>query len=228
MKTTKLNFLAAAILVIPAGAAAASEMAELTPDCDRALALSAGPVTMREKAGVYILGEDGFVLDSESQNGYVCMVVRENTEGLVPQCFDKPGQSTHVKVHLDEARKKRAGMSLEQIAKERMEGFASGKYHSAREQGVVYMASNYNYIHTGAGQKLLVAPHVMYHAPGLTDEDLGAARGEALKNRGMPFIQGEGPLGFMISFVERPTDSSDVETMCEGQLPDRSVWRVYP
>lgn len=217
---------AAAITTI--GAAAAKEtVRELSVDCERALALSAAPVYMRERASVYVLGKDGFVRDREGDNGYACIVVREDTDGVVPQCFDAVGQRSHLPVHLDEARKLRSGKSWGAIAEDRKAGFESGDYTPADGFGVVYMASDYNYIETRGG-KIRVAPHVMYHAPNLTNDDVGAQMPDAFDNFGMPFIQGSGPMGFMIGFTERATDSSDVEATCAGQLPDPSDWKVFP
>lgn len=208
------------------GNANAEEVLEFSPACETALALAAGPAYMRDKAGVYILGEDGYEKVRDSKNGYVCMVTREGA-GIAPQCFDKVGQDAHVKVHLDEAKKIRAGVPDAQIKKEREEGFASGKYQVAQGHGVVYMASAFNYLYP-TGEPVRVRPHVMYHAPDVTDKDLASVRSEAFKNNGMPFMNDEGPLGFMISFVDKATDSTEVMQACAGELPDDSKFPAIP
>lgn len=224
----KSAILTAAALAALASTEASAEIKRFSKSCERALALSAGPAYMREDAGVYTLGEKGFELDRAGSNGYVCIVVREGENGLAPQCFDEPGQAAHLPVHFDEAKNRIAGMSIEELRAERAKGFASGAYRPAPGPGVVYMASAYNYVYNGRGEQILVAPHVMYHAPYVRNEDLGSDPAAAFENPGMPFINGAGPLGFMIGFVEKTTDSSAVEKSCKGQLPDPAEWPPFP
>ena len=228
MKPVSLAISAFAIALTASGPAAGAGIKRFTKDCERALALSAGPAYMRVEAGVYLLGEKGFERDREGSNGYVCMVVREGETGLAPQCFDKAGQVSHVPVYLDEAEKRIAGMALDNIRKERAAGFAAGDYRPAPGPGVVYMASAYNYVYNARGDQLLVAPHVMYHAPYVSNEDLASDPAAAFDNPGMPFMNSPGPLGLMIGFVEKATDSASVEKACKGQLPDRAAWRAFP
>ena len=222
----QLHAVLAMIAVVTAASPATAEIQRFTKDCERALALSGGPAYMREEAGVYLLGKAGFELDRAGTNGYVCMVTREG-DGIAPQCFDRAGQVSHVPVHIDETRKRIAGVSQEQIQQDRAAGFASGQYRPAPAPGVVYMASDYNFINTPNGDRLRVGAHVMYHAPYLTDEDI-ATDPAAFANPGMPFLNEEGPLGFMIGFIDSATDSTDVESACVGQLPDPANWRPIP
>ena len=226
----RVQIVSAALAVVCAGAACASpdQISTFSAECERALALSAAPIYMREQSGIYRLEEDRFVLDRESQNGYFCMVVRENYEGVVPQCFDEASRDGHIQVYLDEAEKMADGIPVSLMREERAAGFANGDYQPAARPGVVYMASAYNFVVTGSGAKLHIAPHVMYHAPHMTNDDLGAVMPDATENFGMPFLNASGPLGFMIGFVERATDSGDVEASCEGQLPDLSQWPESP
>lgn len=218
----------AGLAALTASAFADTEIIELTPACETALALSAGPAYLREDAGVYVLGPSGFEMARETRNGYRCMVVRENLGGLVPQCFDPASEHAHLKVHLEEAEMQRQGLSSDAIRAARGKGFADGTYRPVEGHGVVYMASAYNYVLTPGGDRILVKPHVMYHAPNVSNDDIGAVFPDTLNNAGMPFMNNEGPLGFMIGFVERATDSTDVEAHCAGQLPDLEDWRVFP
>ncbi|MBT8472033.1 MAG: hypothetical protein HKN14_16120 [Marinicaulis sp.] len=208
---------------------ATAEVQRFSVECERALALSAAPAYIRDGAGVYVLGKDGFILDREATNNYVCMVTREGeaSNGLAPQCFDKIGQASHVPIYLDEAKMRIDGVSADEMRRARAGGLVSGKYRTASGPGVVYMASAYNYVFNSRGDQILVAPHVMYHAPFLTNEDMGAS-GEAFDNPGMPFMNSPGPHGFMIGFTAKATDSSDVEAACEGQLPDTNDWQPFP
>ena len=208
-------------------AAWAGEVVELSTECESALALSAAPTYMRDKAGIYVLGQDGYEKIRTSENGFACMVTREGPMSVVPQCFDPIGQTVHMKVAKDEAKKMRAGMSRADIRKERVQGFYDGTYTPAKGHGVVYMASAFNYIDL-PNRRIHVAPHVMYHAPGVTNADLGSVPQEAFQNKGMPFMANSGPMGFMIGFTEKATDSGDVHAKCKGQLPDRNKFMPFP
>ncbi|GAB4529927.1 MAG: hypothetical protein Tsb0010_11830 [Parvularculaceae bacterium] len=209
--------------------AAADTLWRLSRDCETALALSAGPTYLRDGAGVYVLGDKEFELIRESENGYVCLVQRNADEALIPQCFDRMGQWAHVPVHKDVVKKRLAGMEWSQIFAEQAQGFVDGTYKRAPGPGVVYMASDFNFtMDFASGNKRKIWPHVMYHAPDVTHADIGSDPQEAVKNPGMPIIAGQGPLGYMISFVDHPTDSADVEARCAGQLPDPDDYLRFP
>ena len=57
----KLNMIAAGLIVATSAAAAEVEMIALDQACEEALALSALPATMRERANVYVWQEDAYV-----------------------------------------------------------------------------------------------------------------------------------------------------------------------
>ena len=136
-------------------AAWAGEVVELSTECESALALSAAPTYMRDKAGIYVLGQDGYEKIRASENGFACMVTREGPISVVPQCFDPIGQTVHMKVAKDEAKKMRAGMSRADIRKERVQGFYDGTYTPAKGHGVVYMASAFIILICRTGEYML-------------------------------------------------------------------------
>lgn len=228
MKKILLSTIAFASIAYQTTNALAGEFLSFTPECETALALSGGPTNIRDGAGVYILGPDGFKLVQEKTNNFICMVPRSTGIGIAPQCFDEISQASHVKIMLDEGRKLRRGMSFEQLSKDRKDGFSSGKYNAPKGPGLVYMASNYNYREVAEGRKIQIAPHIMYHAPNLTAEDIGSDPQNVTNNYGMPFINSVGPLGFMIAYIEHETDSSDVIQACSGQLPDPNSIMLRP
>lgn len=215
-------------LAAPGLVAASTQILEVDADCEAALALSAGPVYLREAAGVYVLGANGYELLRESRNGFICMVERNHPESLIPQCFDPRARQAHVALLLDEGKLIRQGMSFEHIAERRSAALADGSYPAPEGPGLAYMISDYNYILGTQGDVVKVAPHMMYHAPGLSHADIGSDPRQALANRGLPIIASEGPHGFMIGFTESASDSSEVEAACEGQLPDPDRYRPFP
>lgn len=209
--------------------ATAGELLEFTPQCEAALALSAGPATLRDGAGILLLGSDGYELHRQSTNGFTCLVERNHPQSVIPQCFDAPGTEAHVPLIEEGGRLLRAGHSFEEIAGIRSERLADPAVARVTRPGLVYMVSDYNYIHVAGRDRLLkVGPHVMFHAPDMADEQIGSNAQAAIANRGLPFITAKGPHGFMTSFVERPSDSSEVERHCAGQLPDRTAMLPFP
>ncbi|MCW8925418.1 MAG: hypothetical protein OQJ84_04100 [Xanthomonadales bacterium] len=204
----------------------AADILPLTRDCEIALALSAGPASLQESAGVFVLGEEGYELARESGNGYHCLVERNHPESIIPQCFDASSRNGNVQIILDEGALLRAGASFDELADYRTEALATDRY-PLPGYGVIYMISAFNYI-ANPGGLVHVAPHVMFHAPYLTNEDIGSDRGEVLENRGLPMINSEGRHGVMVSFVDHGSDSSLVAEQCAGQLPDEGGMVAFP
>ncbi len=204
---------------IPAALAAIDDLLEFSETCETALALSALPAHLRDRANTWVLGKDGF----ERRGGdapFSCLVTRNHAHSIVPQCFDEPGQRAILPKHLDEGRLIRRGESFDRIRAIVDERLASGGYRAADKPGLVYMMSAYNYIFgVGAGKLLHVHPHVMFHAPNLSADAVGNDLGQGMRNRGLPFVIDEGVHGYIISMVENPADTADVETACKDQLP---------
>lgn len=225
-KFKSLNLLLMALLLMPLWLSA--DVREISEECETAIARSAGPVHLRDEAGVYVLGNEGYVLKSESQNGFICMVERNHPDSLIPQCFDDKSRQAHVALLIDEGKLIQQGMSFEDLAQRRKAALESGQYPPASGPGIAYMISDYNYVKGGSGEVLKLAPHVMYHAPGLSHADIGSDPGAALQNPGMPIIASEGPHGFMIGFTQYTSDSSEVVAACAGQLPDSSQFAPFP
>lgn len=218
---------ALAALVI-AGTATAAEVRPIDTECEVALALSAAPAHLRSGAGVYVLGSEGYERVRDAQNGFTCIVERNHRDSIVPQCFDKTSESANLAAILDVGKQVRMGKSFDEAIAIRQAALENGDYPTPGH-GIAYMISDYNYIYNHrAGVMLDVEPHLMFHAPHLTAEDIGADAEASRNNRGLPTINAQGPHGFMISFVEKPSDSADVIAACGGQLPDRDEMQRFP
>lgn len=215
-------------LALFASTGTTAEIRKLSVECETALALSAAPVHLRADAGVYLLESDGYTMTTPATNGFACLVERNHRDSVVPQCFDRASFEANLAVVLDEGKLLRSGMSFEDLRAHRKQSLASGKYPAA-SHGVVYMISDYNYIYSYPNNVMLnVKPHLMFHAPGVSGEDVGANFGASLANRGLPTVNAQGLHGFMISFVERASDSQAVETHCDGQLVSTDTLRAFP
>ena len=223
----KLMIISATILVISMTSEAA-EVRGLSEACEVALALSAAPSHLRSEAGVYVLGNSGYEALREPRNAFVCIVERNHRDSIIPQCFDRSSQKANLQAILDTGRWLRSGKSFEEISKAREAALGAGEYASAGP-GIAYMISDFNYVYNEQSDAMLnVEPHLMFHAPNLSGEDFGADFDAAMSNRGLPILNAEGPHGFMISFVEKPSDSTDVLGSCTGELPDRDLMMPFP
>ncbi len=225
---TVVHALIACAVLALAGAASAEELRTFTPACETALALSAGPENLHDKAGVYVLGEDGYELTRPADNGFYCLVERNHPDSVIPQCFDTGSREANLAKILEEGRMLRAGKSFEELREHREKALADGKYASAGP-GLVYMISDYNYIFVPRRKGMIkVAPHVMYHAPNLTPADIGSDPQVAMANRGLPIVTAQGPHGYMTAFTERSSTTPAVERECKGQLPDPTEMPRFP
>jgi hypothetical protein len=223
----QLALIAATIGTGVANADHQNGIVEVSTECEVALALSAGTDYLQEYAGVYVFGDQGYELIRESSNGYVCMAVREAPNAIVPQCFDRPAQNTHVQIFLGEGARLRAGDSFAEVRAARFEPFENGEVSPVTEPGLVYMLSEFNLINAG-GNYLRVAPHIMYHAPHITMDDIASTDAIAMQNRGMPIIANSGPMSYLVSFVEHGTGQEDVLAACGDELPDLDRYQPFP
>jgi len=105
--------------------------------------------------------------------------------------------------------------------------FEDGILEPVSEPGIVYMISDFNLINAG-GNYLRVAPHIMFHAPNVTMDDIASTEALAISNRGMPMITSAGPMSYIVSFVEHGSGEDDVMAACGGELPDLSRYQSFP
>lgn len=202
---------AALLLAIPPSAAAQTAASEPLPELlpvaeETRLALDAAPAHLRAGAGVYVLRERGFVRVRESSNGFTCLVNRDHPRALKPTCWDAEGTRTIVPRVLYEGELLMRGVSPSAIAREVADGFRTGRFAPPTRPGVAYMlSSGIRNVDHATGAERTFPPHVMFYAPGLTDADIGT--GETVAE-GMPFIDYQGPHGYMIVMPRRTARGS--------------------
>lgn len=171
--------------------------------CEMNLALSAAPQHLRDGAGVYVLGEDGYVLDRDSQNGFTCIVNRDHPRVLKPTCFDAEGTATIVPKIVRFGDLLLQGKSVEEINQIIAQGFDDGTFTAPRRPGVAYMLSDYNRPYNPQTDELgWFPPHLMFYAPNLDNEDIGSSWEANREDHWLPFIGYQGPHGFMIVRVQ--------------------------
>ena len=177
-------------------------------DREIALALSAAPRKISEHASVYVLERDGYVLARKGSNGFTCLVVRDYPEDLGPVCHDPEGTRTVVPRLLREAELRARGKSQQQIREEINEGLRTGEFRVPQRVGVAYMLSHeaVGFI-PELGHAIPIKPHVMFYAPHLRNEDIGAQAPKPQDFPYYPFVISDGEFNAYI--LMRVPDNDD-------------------
>lgn len=196
-----------ALTFLPMAARAQATIPGLMPlETETRLALEAAPPHLRAGAAVYVLREHGFEQVRESTNGFTCMVYRDHPLALKPTCWDAEGTRTIVPRALWLGEQLMRGVPLAEIERQMEEGFRTGRWVPPARPGVAYMLSpNIRNVNHATGEFRSFPPHVMFYAPGLTDADIGTADEVS---EGLPFIDYQGPHGYMIVMPRRPPEPS--------------------
>jgi hypothetical protein len=171
------------------------------------LALSAAPKHLRDNATVWVLEKSGYTIANEGTNSFTCVVSRRAGD-LFPVCWDAEGTRSLLPLDFDDAQLRLSGKSGAEIEAIVAERFKSGKYHAPARAGVAYMLSPLRFRIDEHGQisRTPSNPHLMFYGPGLTDSDIGGARGSFV------FINRVGPDGMMIV----PIGQQERETIVNG------------
>ncbi len=147
-------------------------------------ALSAVPPALRERASVYLLDPNkGYSLSKQGTSGVSCIVQRMEWEMAdyrndiyYPVCYDAAGTRTYLKSIMDAAELRAQGMSPAALKVEMQKRFRDKTYPVPEKFGVSYMVGPLmrtvgppdNKVHT------MAMPHLMFYAPNVTNEDIGA------------------------------------------------------
>ena len=183
--------LAPILIVVAATTLAAEWKPEPLPkDEEIRQALAAGPETIRDDAGVYVLTDRGFELTRESKNGFHCIIGRSQPDTFEPQCLDAEGSSTLLHQILLRGRLQMEGHSLQEVSDRLQEAWDNGELKPPSQPGINYMLSERNRVPVGPDTVIHYRPHVMFYAPNLTNEDFGGdMQGKSpifLINEGLP------------------------------------------
>lgn len=194
----------------------------LSRACETALALSAGPEHIRDKATVYVLGDNGYEQIIQGTGPFHCIVTRGKDRGIEPQCMDAVGATAILPSILERAAKVMQGVPMDEVNRLYEQDLRAGNVLTPDRPGVNFMLSEFNYIYVEqAGGILHVEPHVMFYAPNLSTEDIGGMPDAEPEIRGLPRILGEGPHAYMITYTDSGSDSTDVVENCPKDLISR-------
>ena len=183
-----------------------------------ALALSACPASVADKAAVYVLEKSGYVKVRESHNGFTAIVQHALPSSQDPQCMDAEGTRTFLPRYLKVAELRAEGKSPEEIRRFVADAFAKGIFQAPTRPGLDYMLSKENLTPNAKGGIVHFPPHVMFYAPYMTNADLGldGRLGSDGNPVGPAFVAGEGsphaliivPVGVHDTAAHSSTDDS--------------------
>jgi hypothetical protein len=144
-------------------------------------ALSAAPPHLRENATTYILDPSkGYVLSHQGTNGVSCIVVRSDWQWpdrlfrddiFWAVCYDAEGSKTLLQDYVYAAELRARGMDARQVHHEVSKRFGTAAYPNPARSGVSYMLAPV--MRGFPGPKTMNMPHYMFHAPNITDADIG-------------------------------------------------------
>jgi hypothetical protein len=214
----------------------------LPRDLEIQLALSALPPHLRDNATVYILNPDkGFEVARKGTNGFRAFVARTGDDAfrgawplttyrddiLYPISFDSAGAKAQMRVFFDAAEMQAKGTppgELKRIIKDR---YKTGYYKAPERTGISYMLSPIlrTYFNPEESDKVITMnlPHVMYYAPNVSSEDIGAGKLGGI----YPFVIMPGPHGYFIQpidLTERATINKEYEEMLARLCKIKEVW----
>jgi hypothetical protein len=184
------RWIAALIAALTVAMAAADSKPEtalgaMPPQLETRFALSALPPALRERASIYLLDPTkGYRLAREGTSGVACIVQRTVWEMAdfrddiyIPLCYDAVGTTTYLKVIMDAAALRAQGMGPDALKSEIARRWKNKTYQAPQKAGVSYMVAPMQRTIGPPDLKVrtLSMPHLMPYAPGITNEDIGAA-----------------------------------------------------
>lgn len=138
------------------------------------IAKLAGPKEVTDRADIYVLGERGYELAERGDNGFSCLVEREQPDTMEPECYDGEGTKTTLKVRFFVEQQRATKVTERQVEESVKQGYKSGKFRPPSKPGIVYMLSDFNYVLDPETKKIIHFPgHLMFYAPYATEQTVG-------------------------------------------------------
>jgi hypothetical protein len=221
---------------------AMNKIEPLPRDLEIQLALSALPPHLRDNATVYVLNPaKGFEVARKGTNGFHAFVARTGDDAfmgawplteyrddiLYPISFDKAGAKAQMRVFFDAAEMQANDTPAVELKKIIQDRHNTGHYIAPERAGISYMLSPVlrTYFNPEESDRVITMnfPHVMYYAPGVSNEDIGAGELGGM----YPFVILHGHHGFMIQalgLTERAAINKEYEEMLAGLCNIKDVW----
>jgi hypothetical protein len=194
-------------------------------------ALSAVPPALRGQATVYLLDpRKGYQLSRQGTSGVTCLVERTVWEWLdfrndiyIPLCYDAAGTKAHLRVIMDTAALRAQGMNPAALKAEIEDRYKNKIYKAPEKPGLSYMVAPVMRALGPPDMKMhtMSMPHLMFYAPHVTNEDIGAAPNLSVPSSLLyPFIdkQGNAEQSYMIQLIgeaEKAKIMTDEKTLLD-------------
>jgi hypothetical protein len=147
-----------------------------------ALARSAAPASISDKAEVMVLGREGYTTAVKGTNGFVCIVERSwgnatdvpdfwNPKMRAPHCFNQPAAQTFLPIFLLKTKLVLAGKSKAEIAQAVASALDKKELPALAPGAMCYMMSKQQYL--GDRDKSW-HPHLMFFILGNAEKSWGA------------------------------------------------------
>jgi hypothetical protein len=151
-----------------------------------ALARSAGPAAVSDKAEILVLGAHGYETAVKGSNGFVCLVARSwakdfdqpefwNPKIHTPHCLNAAAASSVLPEFLKRTQWVLAGVSKEEMLARTKAALAAHEIGSPAPGSMAYMLSKDQYINDPQpGAEARWYPHVMFFVPAAEDSIWGS------------------------------------------------------
>ena len=155
-------------------------------DEEIALARSAGPAAVSDKAEILVLGARGYETAEKGTNGFVCYVERSwakdfdqpefwNPKIRTPQCWNAAAANSVLRDYLKRTQWVLAGVSKEEMLARTKAAVAAHEIGSPAFGSMAYMLSKDQYINDPQdGAESRWYPHVMFFVPATDASNWGA------------------------------------------------------
>jgi hypothetical protein len=148
-----------------------------------ALARSAGPKPVADKATILTLGKSGYETAVKGSNGFVCFVERSwandfdsnqfwNPKIRTPQCWNAAAASSVLPAYLERTKWVLSGVSKDEMASRTKAELANHEIGPPAPGSMAYMLSKHQYINDGTPPNWY--PHVMFFVPATDGSPWGA------------------------------------------------------
>jgi hypothetical protein len=202
------------ISAAPPGQATETTIEQMPAKLEAQFALSALPPALRDQATVYLLDpKNGYQLSRQGTSGLTCLVERTvweladfRNDIYIPLCYDAVGTKTYLKVIMDVATLRAQGMSPVALKAEIENRYKDKTYKAPDKAGLSYMVAPVFRTVGPPDMKVhtMPMPHLMFYAPNITNEDIGAVPNLSLHSSLLyPFIdkQGIAEQSYMIQLI---------------------------
>jgi len=142
------------------------------------IARQSAPKEVGDHADIYVLTGRGYELSEHGDNGFACLITRQVSGTMEPECYDAEGVKTTLKVRLFVERQRAKSVGEDDIAREVKQRYKTGQFRPPSKPGIVYMLSDYNYVLNPETHQIIHFPgHLMFYAPYATEQTVGSGEG---------------------------------------------------